>query len=85
MRPNRFPEGWNADRVEEVLRHYEQQAEEEAVAEDQAAFEAPDQAIMVVPHSLVPTITRLIGKEAALGLTSRRSAQGGAAVEPPAN
>ena len=35
---NRFPKGWNEARVQAVLKHYEAQTEEEAVAEDEAAF-----------------------------------------------
>lgn len=62
MRENRFPKGWNEERVREVLLHYEQQPDEEAVAEDEAAFEAQGQAVMVVPQTLVPTITKLIEK-----------------------
>jgi len=34
-----FPPGWDEDRVKRVLAHYEEQTEEEAVAEDEAAFE----------------------------------------------
>jgi hypothetical protein len=32
-----FPPGWDEDRVHRALAHYEEQAEEEAVAEDEAA------------------------------------------------
>jgi len=39
---NRFPKGWNEARVREVLEHYESQTEEEAVAEDEAAFHKRD-------------------------------------------
>jgi len=60
MKRNRFPAGWNEARVRSVLEHYERQTEEEAVAEDEAAFRRRDQAVMVVPKSLVPAITRLI-------------------------
>jgi hypothetical protein len=45
-----------------VLRHYEQQTEEAAVAEDEAAFEDSTQAVMEVPRELVPTIRELIAK-----------------------
>jgi hypothetical protein len=38
MRRNRFPAGWNEDRARSVLEHYEQQTEDEAAAEDEAAF-----------------------------------------------
>jgi hypothetical protein len=43
-----------------VLEHYEGQTEDEAVAEDEAAFQLRGQTVMVVPKRLVPEITRLI-------------------------
>jgi hypothetical protein len=45
----KFPPGWNEERVRKVLAHYENQSEDEAVAEDEAAFEAEGQAVMIVP------------------------------------
>jgi hypothetical protein len=60
MKRTRFPAGWNEARVREVLEHYESQTEDEAVAEDEAAFQSPGQTVMVVPNRLVPEITRLI-------------------------
>ena len=39
MKQSKFPPGWDAERVNSVLAHYESQSEEEAVAEDEAAFE----------------------------------------------
>ena len=36
---NRFPPGWDEARVRDVLEHYQSQTEDEAVAEDEAAFE----------------------------------------------
>ena len=62
MKRNRFPAGWNEARVRRLLAHYEGQTEEEAVAEDEAAFRLRDQTVMVVPKRLVPEITRLIEK-----------------------
>jgi len=62
MRPNRFPPGWNEERVRKVLAHYEQQAEEEAVAEDEAAFEDSTQTVIEVPKELLPAIRELIAK-----------------------
>src|SRR5437870_9489164 len=35
-----FPAGWDKARMREVLEHYEYQAEDEALAEDEAAFDA---------------------------------------------
>ncbi len=64
MKRNRFPPGWNEDRVREVLAHYETQSEEEAVAEDEAAAEDPSQTLMEVPNELVPQVRELIAKKA---------------------
>ncbi len=60
MKRNRFPPGWDEARVRRVLEHYEGQTEDEAVAEDEAAFRMRGQTVMVVPKRLVPEITRLI-------------------------
>jgi hypothetical protein len=38
-RTNRFPAGWDEQSVRAVLEHYEAQTEEDAVAEDEAAYE----------------------------------------------
>jgi hypothetical protein len=62
MKQNRFPPGWDEARVQRVLAHYETQTEAEAVAEDEAAFEAPDQALISVPRELVPAVRELIAK-----------------------
>ncbi|OFV97688.1 MAG: hypothetical protein A3F68_05410 [Acidobacteria bacterium RIFCSPLOWO2_12_FULL_54_10] len=63
MKRNRFPAGWNEARVRRVLVHYEEQTENEAVAEDEAAYQLRGQTVMVVPKRLVPEITRLIEKQ----------------------
>jgi hypothetical protein len=65
MRENRFPPGWDEERVRKVLAHYEEQTEAEAVAEDEAAFEDPTQTVMEVPTALVPAIRELIAKHQA--------------------
>ena len=65
MKQTRFPPGWDEERVRKVLAHYEEQTEEEATAEDEAAFEDPDQTVMEVPNSLVPAVRELIAKHQA--------------------
>ncbi|HWY87585.1 MAG TPA: hypothetical protein VNX28_12705 [Gemmataceae bacterium] len=57
-----FPHGWDEKRVQRVLAHYESQTEDEAVAEDEAAYEAEGQTVMIVPTDLVPAIRRLIAR-----------------------
>ena len=59
---SKFPEGWDASRVKRLLDHYESQSEEEAVAEDEAAYEQKDQTLMEVPNELVPVVRELIAK-----------------------
>jgi len=56
-----FPPNWDESRVRRLLNHYEKQTEEEAVAEDEAAFENPG-TTMNVPTELVPTVRELIAK-----------------------
>jgi len=62
MKENRFPQGWNKARVAELIAHYEQQSEEEAVAEDEATLSDPGQTVMEVPSDLVPAVRDLIAK-----------------------
>ena len=62
MKQSRFPPGWDEERVQRVLAHYETQTETEAVAEDEATLESPDQALVSVPHELVPAVRELIAK-----------------------
>jgi type II secretory pathway component PulC len=62
MKQNRFPPGWDDERVRRVIAHYESQTEEEAVAEDEAASEDQQQTLMEIPRDLVPFVRELIAK-----------------------
>ena len=62
MRQHRFPPGWDEERVQKVLAHYEEQTEDEAMAEDEAALAESTQTVMEVPQELVPAIRELIAK-----------------------
>jgi len=59
---SQFPPGWDEARVRRALEHYESQSDEEAVAEDEAAFEATTHTAMEVPVDLVPSVRELIAK-----------------------
>jgi hypothetical protein len=61
MSKENFPEGWNEERVRRVLAHYEHQAEEDALIEDEAGIESSE-TVMSVPHDLVPKVRELIAK-----------------------
>ncbi|MBU1209145.1 MAG: hypothetical protein KKH04_19830 [Proteobacteria bacterium] len=62
MKQSKFPLGWDEERVRRVLAHYEEQTEEEAVAEDEATFEDQTQTVMEIPNELVPFVRELIAK-----------------------
>ena len=63
MKHSRFPPGWDEARVHKLLEHYERQTEEEAVAEDEAAYEDPKQTLMAIPNELVPAVRPLLAKQ----------------------
>jgi hypothetical protein len=58
---NKFPTGWDQRKIKKVLAHYEEQTEEEAVAEDEAGIESSE-TVMKIPHELVPIVRELIAK-----------------------
>lgn len=62
MKQNKFPKGWDKNRVKRVLDHYDSQTEEEAVAEDEAAFESQTHTTMEIPNHLVPALRERIAQ-----------------------
>ena len=62
MSKKHFPTRWDESRVQQVLDHYETQSDEEAVAEDKAAFENTTHTAIEVPVDLVPEVRELIAK-----------------------
>ena len=65
MKQSRFPKGWDEERVKRVLDHYENQTEDESVAEDEAAWEDVSQTFVEVPNELVPAVRELLAKKVA--------------------
>lgn len=65
MKQGNFPQGWDEERVRRVLEHYENQSDEEAVAEDEAAYESPTHTAMEIPVDLVPQVRELLAKRRA--------------------
>ncbi len=61
MSENKLPEGWDDDRLQRVLSHYEGQSEDQAVLEDEEGVR-PSETVMSVPRDLVPIIRELIAK-----------------------
>lgn len=65
MSASKYPPRWDEERVRRVLEHYEAQSDEEALAEDEASYEATTHTVMDVPVELVPVIRELIAKRRA--------------------
>ena len=67
MSEPKFPAGWDAERVKQVIDYYERLSEDEQVAEDEAAANVrPGQAVITVPDELLPAIRQLLaGQQAA--------------------
>ena len=63
MNQQNFPQGWDEERVREVLAHYDNQTEDEQFAEIEAAHEAPNTTLMAVPTELVPEVLALLARK----------------------
>lgn len=64
MKQNEYPPGWDEERVQEVIDYYENQTEDEAVAEAEEAFRHEFITTIEVPTQLVPVVHELITKHA---------------------
>ena len=63
----KFPPGWDKNRVERLLSHYENVTEEQQVAEDEeAARQQNAQAVVAVPEDLLPAIRQLLAEYQAI-------------------
>lgn len=62
MKQNEFPPGWDEERVRSVIAYYDQQTEDEAVAEAEAALQDESSTLMKIPTELVPAVLELIDK-----------------------
>lgn len=65
MTQTKYPIGWDEARVRRVLAHYEEQSDDEAVAEDEAAYESTTHTAIEVPVDLVPAVRELLAKRPA--------------------
>ena len=60
MKQNKFPPDWDKERVQSVSAAYEQQTEDEAVAEDEAASQNEFGALIEVLTELGPAVCEWI-------------------------
>lgn len=62
MSDQKFPPGWNEERVRQVMEHYESQTEGEQFAEIEAVREEEGVTMMAIPTELVPEVRALLAK-----------------------
>ena len=62
MKQTKFPPGWDEARVREVIEYYENQTEDEAVAEHKDALQQEKETLVDVPVELVPFVRELIAR-----------------------
>ena len=62
--PNRYPKGWDRKKVASVIRHHENQSDDDAIAEAAAAYRAIRTTMMPIPVELVPRVQKMIAKQA---------------------
>ena len=60
----KLPKGWTEKRVQSVIRYYDNQTEEEAIAEAEEVFGKGGYAVMEIPRILVDKVRALIAREA---------------------
>lgn len=74
---NRFPPGWDEQRVRDIIEHYEGQSEDELAAEVEATLEDRSQTVMVIPNDLVPAVRALLSASPDTAPTSPEDDPGG--------
>ncbi len=62
MKQTKFPPGWDEERVRQVIEHYENQTDEEAVAEHARALEEQKETLVEVPVELLAFVRELIAR-----------------------
>ncbi|MHB1422976.1 MAG: hypothetical protein ACYC3I_07240 [Gemmataceae bacterium] len=63
MNEQRFPKGWNEERVKKLIAELDARTEEEWVASDEAEHAAESITMMAVPTDLVPEVRALIARK----------------------
>src|SRR5258708_6565565 len=65
MNEQRFPKGWDEQRVKRLIAELDARTDEEWIAADEAAAaDGGDQAVITVPTALLPEIRRLLASHA---------------------
>jgi hypothetical protein len=71
MIDQRFPKGWDEQRVQQLIAELDARTDDEWIAADEAAaVESEEQTVITVPVALLPEIRRLIAGHDANGKKS---------------
>jgi predicted NAD/FAD-dependent oxidoreductase len=60
MNQQRFPKGWDEQRVQRLIAELDARTDEEWTAADESGIEGGDQVVITVPVTLLPEIRRLL-------------------------
>lgn len=63
MSEQKLPPGWDAERVRQVIDHYEAQDEDEQFAEIEAAQQAEGITMLAIPTDRVPEVRALLASK----------------------
>ena len=77
--PNVYPPGLDAKQVQEIIEYYDSLTEEEWIAELEAAYEDPNNTVMVIPTELVPAVRELLVKHTEVEAETSVAGPGGIA------
>jgi hypothetical protein len=61
--PNKYPPGWNYQKAKRIARYYDEQNDDEIVAEIEAAYQSPDSVMIQIPRKLLPAVRKLIERQ----------------------
>jgi hypothetical protein len=64
MKKQRFPKGWDEERVKKLIAELDARTDEEWIAADEAAAGATrNQVVVTIPASLLPDVRRLLASQ----------------------
>ena len=83
MNDKSFPPGWDSERVQRLIAHYDALGEEQQVAEDEAAGQQPGQTTVVVPVEFMPAIREMLAHRTEARGPAGAVRQTGSTTAPP--
>lgn len=63
MNEQRFPKGWDAERIKQLIAELDARTDEEWVAAHEAAYAAEGITMMAIPTELVPEVRALLARK----------------------